>query len=184
MAVAPELQTREESVATTGVQQATLTVWKFPTATGAAEAVKTVKTLQQEQLINLLDAAIVSWPENKSKPKTQQLGGFAGVGALTGSFWGLLFGLIFFVPILGMAIGAGLGALAASMSDVGISDDFIRRVRSEVTPGTSALFAYTSGAIVDKVQAAMKPHNPTLLTSNLSADQEKRLREAFAEEAG
>ncbi|TMF56983.1 MAG: DUF1269 domain-containing protein [Chloroflexi bacterium] len=171
-------------MATTGVQQATLTVWKFPTATGAAEAVKTVKTLQQEGLINLLDAAIVSWPENKGKPKTQQLGGFAGVGALTGSFWGLLFGLIFFVPILGMAIGAGLGALAASMSDVGISDDFIRRVRSEVTRGTSALFAYTSGAVVDKVQAAMKPHNPTLLTSNLSAEQEKRLREAFAEEAG
>jgi uncharacterized membrane protein len=97
----------------------------------------------------------VSWPENKSKPKTQQLGGFPR-----------------------------LGALAASMSDVGITDDFIRRVRSEVTPGTSAVFAYTSGAIVDKVQAAMKPHDPTLLTSNLSADQEKRLREAFAEEAG
>ena len=37
-------------MATTGVQQATLTVWKFPTATGAAEAVKTVKTLQQERL--------------------------------------------------------------------------------------------------------------------------------------
>jgi uncharacterized membrane protein len=29
----------------------------------------------------------------------------------------------------------------------------------------------------------MKPHNPTLLTSNLSAEQEKRLREAFAEDA-
>src|SRR5207302_2970569 len=111
-------------------------------------------------------------------------GGKHGVGALTGWFWGLLFGLIFFVPILGLAIGAGLGALAASMSDVGISDDFIRRVRAEVTPGTSALFAYTSGAVVDKVHAAMKPHDPTLLTSNLSADQEKRLREAFAEEAG
>ena len=171
-------------MATAGDQQAPLTVWEFPTATGAAEAVKTVKTLQQEGLINLLDAAIVSWPDNKTKPKTQQLSGFADVGALSGSFWGLLFGLIFFVPILGMAIGAGLGALTASMSDVGISDDFIRRVRSEVTPGTSALFAYTSGAVVDKVQAAMKSHNPTLLTSNLSADQEKHLREAFAEEAG
>jgi uncharacterized membrane protein len=174
---------KEENMATTGVQQATLTVWKFPTATGANEAVHTIKTLQEQGLIQLLDAAIVTWPANKSKPKTQQLSGFTGAGALTGSFWGLLFGLIFFVPILGMAIGAGLGALAASMTDVGISDEFIRRVRSEVTPGTSALFAYTSGAVLDKVQAAMKPHNPTLLTSNLSAEQEKRLREAFAEDA-
>lgn len=170
-------------MATTGVQQATLTVWKFPTPDGAAEAVSTLKDLQQQSLITLLDAAIVSWPEGKRKPKTQQLGKLTGAGALTGSFWGLLFGLIFFVPVLGMAVGAGLGALAASMADVGISDAFIDRVRSEVTPGTSALFAYTSGAVFDKVQAAMKPHQPTLLTSNLSADQEQRLREAFAEES-
>lgn len=170
-------------MATTGVQQATLTVWEFQTPDGAYQAVNTLKVLQQESLINLLDAAIVSWPQNKSKPKTENLGKLTGAGALTGSFWGLLFGLIFFVPILGMAIGAGLGALAASMADVGISDDFIRRVRSEVTPGTSALFAYTSGAVMDKVQAAMKPLNPKLLTSNLSAEQEQKLRDAFADEA-
>src|SRR5437773_12551165 len=114
MAVAARSSNEEENMATTGVQQATLTVWKFPTATGAAEAVKTVKTLQQEWLINLLDAAIVSWPENKSKPKTQQLGGFSGVGALTGSLWGLIFGLTFFLPIRGMAIGSGPGRVAAS----------------------------------------------------------------------
>jgi len=170
-------------VATAPVQQATLTVWKVQTPNGAAEAVKTIRTLQQEGLITVLDAAIVSWPENKSKPKTQQLSGFTGAAALTGSFWGLLFGLLFFVPLLGMAIGAGMGALAASMADVGISDDFIRRVRSEVTPGTSALFAYTTGAVIDRVEPALRPLQPTLLTSNLSAEQEKRLRETFSEEA-
>jgi uncharacterized membrane protein len=37
------------------------------------------------------------------------------------------------------------------MRDVGISDDFIRDVREQVTPGTSALFALTSGAVQDKV---------------------------------
>lgn len=170
-------------MATTNVQQATLTVWKFQTPTGASEAVRTLKTLQQENLITIQDAAIVTWPEGKNKPKTQQLSGFTGAAALSGSFWGLLFGLIFFVPILGLAIGAGMGALAASMADVGISDDFIRRVRSEVTPGTSALFALTSGAVFDKVQAALGPLHPSLLTSNLSAEQEQRLREAFSEEA-
>ena len=166
----------------TNVQQATLTVWKFRTSDGAAQAVQTLKSLQQEGLINFLDGAIVSWPANKKKPKTEQLKDFKGAGALTGSFWGLLFGLIFFVPILGLAIGAGMGALAASMANVGISDDFIKRVRSEVTPGTSALFAYTSGAVMDKVEAATKPLQPTLLTSNLSSDQEKQLREIFAED--
>ena len=56
-----------------------------------------------------------------------------------GSFWGLLFGLIFFVPLLGMAVRAGLGALSGSMTDVGIDDDFIRTIRDEITPGRSAL---------------------------------------------
>jgi uncharacterized membrane protein len=170
-------------MSTTGVQQATLTVWKFPTARGASDAVARLKTLQQESLITVLDAAIVTWPEDKQKPKTEQLGKLTGAGALTGAFWGMLFGLIFFVPILGMAIGAGMGALAASMADVGISDDFIRRVRAEVTPGTSALFVYTIGAVMDKVEASMRPLEPTLLTSNLTAEQEQKLRQAFAEEA-
>jgi uncharacterized membrane protein len=167
----------------TNVQQATLTVWKFRTSEGAGQAVQTLKSLQQQGVINLLDAAIVTWPANKKKPKTEQLNDLNRAGALTGSFWGLLFGLIFFVPILGLAIGAGMGVLAASMADVGISDEFIKRVRSEVTPGTSALFVYTSGAVMDKVEAAMKPSQPTLLTSNLSSEQEKQLREIFAEDA-
>jgi len=34
-----------------------------------------------------------------------------GTGALGGAFWGLLFGLLSFTPILGMAAGAGAGAL-------------------------------------------------------------------------
>jgi uncharacterized membrane protein len=167
----------------TNVRQATLTVWKFQTAEGAAQAVQTLKGLQQQGLINLEDGAIVTWPANKKKPKTEQLNDLRGAGALSGSFWGLLFGLIFFVPIIGLAIGAGMGALAASMAHVGISEDFINQVRSEVTPGTSALFAYTSAAVVDKVEAAMKPHHATLLTSNLSSEQEKKLREAFSEAA-
>jgi uncharacterized membrane protein len=62
-----------------------------------------------------------------------------------GALWGFLFGLIFFVPLLGMAVGASMGALGGSLADVGIDDDFIDQVREKVTPGTSALFAVTSG---------------------------------------
>ena len=34
-----------------------------------------------------------------------------GAGATWGMFWGVLFGLLFFIPVLGLAVGAGLGAL-------------------------------------------------------------------------
>ena len=161
---------------------ATLSVWRFPTAGGADEAEATLEQLQKEELIKLHDAAIVSWPSGKKRPKTRQVGSLAGVGALSGSFWGLLFGLLFFVPLLGMAVGAALGALSGSMADVGIDDEFIDEVRSKVTPGTSALFVLTSDAVRDKVLERFKGTDMELIHTNLSAEEDRKLREAFSEE--
>ena len=160
---------------------ATMTVWKFPTPNGAAIAEDTLKNLQRMELITILDAAIVTYPEGARKPKTQQLRSMAGVGALGGAFWGMLFGLIFFVPLLGMAIGAGMGALTGSMTDVGIDDSFIRRMRDEITPGTSALFVLSQGAVVDKVKEAFEGQQMVLVETNLSHEQEDKLREVFSE---
>jgi uncharacterized membrane protein len=95
---------------------------------------------------------------------------------------GLLFGLIFFVPILGLAIGAASGALFGSLSDVGISNDFINNVREKVTPGTSALFLLSSDAVQDRVRDEFKGTRAELMSTNLSGDQEAKLREAFATE--
>jgi uncharacterized membrane protein len=161
---------------------ATMTVWKFPTADGAARAENTLQELQRKELIQIHDAAIVTYPEGAKKPKTRQLRSLAGAGALGGAFWGMLFGLIFFIPLLGLAIGAGMGALAGSMSDVGIDDSFIRRMREEIQPGTSALFVLSSGAVVDKVRDAFAGQQMILVETNLSHEQEDKLREVFSEE--
>jgi uncharacterized membrane protein len=161
---------------------ATLTVWKFPTPDGAERAEQTTLSLQKQQLITVHDAATVSWEEGKRKPKTRQSNNLTGAGALGGSFWGLLFGLIFFVPILGLAIGAGMGALAGSMSDAGIDDRFIKQVRDQVTPGTSALFLLTSDAVQDQVRDAFAGQQAQLISTNLSNEQEAALRQAFADE--
>lgn len=161
---------------------ATLTVWKFPSANGADEAVRTLEQMQSEELIKVHDAAVVSWPADKKKPRTRQLNSLAGAGALGGAFWGLLFGLIFFVPLFGMAIGAAAGAIGGSFADVGIDDDFIKRVRARVTPGTSALFALTSDAVVERVREGFAGSQAELLETNLSAEDEAKLREVFAED--
>jgi uncharacterized membrane protein len=158
-----------------------LTVWKFPDALGADRAEATLEGLQKQELITVHDAAIVSWPEGAKKPKTHQLNSLTTAGALGGSFWGLLFGLIFFVPLLGLAIGAATGALSGSLSDVGIDDDFIRDVRDQITPGTSALFVMTSGAVQDKVRAAFEGQQMELISTNLSNEQEQSLRQAFGD---
>jgi uncharacterized membrane protein len=160
---------------------ATLTAWKFDTPEGADAAEQTLVRLQKEELIQIHDAATVSWPAGKKKPKTRQLTNMAGLGALSGSFWGLLFGLLFFVPLLGMAIGAAAGALGGSLTDVGIDDDFIAAVRSKVTPGTSALFVLSGDAVLDKVKDAFAGQHPELIHTNLSDEEEAHLREVFAE---
>ena len=161
---------------------AALTVWKFATPEGAGDAEKTLVELSQQGLITVHDAATVSWPADRKKPTTRQLASLTGAGALSGSFWGLLFGLLFFVPLLGMAVGAAAGAIGGSLADVGIDDEFIKSVRSKVTPGTSALFVMTSDAVLDKVEAAFEGQDMELIQTNLSGEDEAKLREAFGEE--
>ena len=161
---------------------ATLTVFKFATPEGANQMLDKVTSLQKMELIKIQDAAIVTWPLGKSKPKTHQLNDLAGVGALQGAFWGMLFGLIFFVPFFGLAVGAAMGALGGKMADYGISDDFIKQTREKVTEGTSALFLLTSDAVQDKVFAELKGYEFELIASNLTKEQEEQLMAAFAEE--
>ena len=158
---------------------ATLTVLKFPTAEGARQVLNAIEGMQSQALIKVHDAAMVNWPADKKKPKTEQLSSMVGVGAWSGAFWGLLFGILFFVPLLGAAVGAAVGAWSGSLADVGIDDDFINQVRDQITPGTSALFLLTSDAVLDRVRDGLKQFDFEILTTNLSAEDEQRLREAF-----
>jgi uncharacterized membrane protein len=161
----------------------TLTVWKFETPDGARDAVRVLEDMQRENLLTILDYATVSWEEGKEKPTTKQGSPTSSTAALGGAFWGMLFGLIFFVPLLGAAVGAASGAIAGSMADVGIDDGFIKRLRTELTPGTSALFLMTSGTVVDRVKDRFAGQHPSeLIYTNLSAEQDAALRQVFGGE--
>ena len=161
---------------------ATLTVVKFTSPDGADEALDTLERLQSQELIRLHDAAVVSWPPDRKKPRTHEMHSTKKAGAMGGAFWGFLFGLIFLVPFLGMAIGAAGGALMGSLRDVGISDAFINDVREKITPGTSALFVLTSDAVLDKVAAEFRGSTGEIIHTNLSQDQEAKLHAAFDED--
>ena len=159
-----------------------LVVLKFPVAEGAQMMLGRLEALQKQQLITVVDGAIVAWPAGAKKPKTEQLRNMTGVGALGGAFWGMLFGLLFFVPFFGLAIGAAMGALAGHFAHYGIDDDFINSVRSKITPGTSALFLLTSAAVLDKVAEGVKDIQFEIIQTNLSKEQEAALKEAFGED--
>jgi uncharacterized membrane protein len=162
---------------------ATLAVLKFDTPTGANDLLTTLEELQKRQLIAILDAAVVSWPPDKKKPQTRQLVNLTASGALSGAFWGMLFGLIFFVPFLGAAFGAAMGGLMGHFSDYGIDDQFIKDLRSKVTPGTSGLFILEDTQAMDKVADAIKAKGIKfeVIQTNLSKEQDQKLREAFGE---
>ena len=161
---------------------ATITGFKFDTAEGAGKMLDLVQDLSRQQLITVEDAALVTWPQGKKKPKTRHLDDMTGPGALGGAFWGMLFGLIFFIPFLGMAVGAAMGALMGHFTNAGIDKDFIQTAQDKVTEGTSALFLMTDGAVRDKVTDAVKSSGLKfeLFYTNLSKEQEQQLREDFS----
>src|SRR5512136_3501729 len=138
--------------------------------------------LQKQHLIEVQDAAIVTWPQGKKQPKTQQLHSLTGQGALMGAFWGMLFGLIFFIPFFGLAVGVAMGALSGKFADYGIDDNFIKATREKVTEGTSALFLLTTGAVLDKLAAAVKDMKFEIISTNLPKEQEDQLRATFGAE--
>jgi len=162
---------------------ATLSVWRFPIPDGAEVMLNSLEDLQRQQLINVQDGAVVTWAVGAKRPKTRQMHSMAGAGALGGAFWGMLFGLLFFIPFLGLAMGAAAGALGGAFSDVGIDDKFIEKVRSQITPGTSALFLMSDNAVLDKVKPAIHELNlnPELISTSLSDEQESKLRESLTE---
>jgi len=160
---------------------ATVTVLKFTTVTGADDALGQVQALQKQHLITLHDAAIVSWPAGQQAPRTRQLVDLVTSGGLSGMFWGILFGLIFVTPLFGLALGGAVGAIGGALGDYGIDDGFIQSIRGAVTPGTSALFLMTSGAVLDRVAEALKGHDFEIIATNLSSEQEQKLREMFAQ---
>ena len=158
---------------------ATLSVWKFTSPDGAEEALGTLARLQVDRLVVVQDASVVSWPEGRRKPRTWQARDVAGGAMLSGAFWGLLFGILFLLPIVGLAVGTAAGLAAGAFARIGLSEDFLRKIRDRITPGTSALFLLTSDEVVDRIHDAFAGVHAELLTSNLSKDQEAALRAAF-----
>lgn len=161
---------------------AALTVWRFDRVDDAERAEAILLRMAREGAIDVLDAAVVSWPGDSKKPITRRLTDLTAEKAGWGAFWGFLFGLLFFVPLIGVAAGAGIGALVGHFHETGIDRDFVKSVQDKVVPGTSALFLLSDNAAMGRIQLEFVGMHPELISTNLDEEQEKRLREAFADE--
>lgn len=149
----------------------------------ADEVRLTLLKLQKEYLIDLADA-VVAVKDPKGKVRLHQAVNLTKAGALSGGFWGTLIGLIFLNPLLGMAVGAGAGAVSGALSDLGIEDKFMKDLAATMKPDTSVLFVLVRKATPDKVLAEIKGTGGTVLKTSLSHEDEAKLQAALTAAKG
>jgi uncharacterized membrane protein len=157
----------------------TFTVWKFNDPDGAAQAATALKYAEKDGLVEIHDHAVVTWPVGASRPSTDHGhdGQWRGVG--WGALWGVLIGALFFVPVIGGAVGAGIGALSKATEGTGIGKEELTKIRSELTEGTSALFAVTEKGDLDRLGERFHGMNSTLVSTNLTEGEREVLMETF-----
>src|SRR3954471_18580757 len=166
-----------------GYTVTTLAVWCFAAPQTAEETLPQLEGLTRAGSADIDTAAMVWWPQGQRKPSVRDLGGLTQPAALWGGFWGVVLALIFLTPLAGPTFGAAAGAFAGGLSDFGVEDDFVRRVRDAVTPGTSAVFVIGSSDSVDAIAAALDHDGVELIRSGLSHEQAQHLRDALGEES-
>ena len=134
--------------------------------------------MQKEYLIDLEDA-VVAVRDEKGKVKLHQIHNMTAAGAVSGSFWGLLIGLIFMNPLLGLAAGAAGGAISGALTDIGIDDNFMKNLATELKPGSSVLFVLVKHFTPDKVLVELEGTGGRLLKTSLSHEDEVKLQEVL-----
>jgi uncharacterized membrane protein len=154
----------------------------FDDETTAFELRAEMAKLQKEYLLEMEDIVVVTRDE-KGKVKLHQAVNMTAAGAVGGSFWGLLIGMLFLNPLLGMAVGAGAGALSGKLTDIGIDDKFMKELGENLPKGGSALFTLVKRSTPDKVIERLEPFRGKgkIMRTSLSKESEDELR-AFLEE--
>jgi uncharacterized membrane protein len=158
-----------------------IVVLGFKNQYGAEAMLEDIQKWQEEGLIELEDAVIASRSPG-GDVQIEQTHKQGGRFALRGGGAGLLAGLLLGGPILGLAVGAAAGGITASLKDYGLDDTFVKEVSQWVQPETSALFLLVKEAKAGEVLEKLRSYGAVVLTSTLAPEQEKRLRQALAEE--
>jgi uncharacterized membrane protein len=158
---------------------ATLVVIDYESEMKAEEVRLALLKMQKEYLIDLEDAVVVV-RDAQGGVKLRQLYNLTAAGAVSGGFWGALIGLLFLNPLFGMAIGAATGAITGALRDVGIDDNFMTELGQTLKPGTAALCVLIRKMTPDKVMEELQQFGGTLIKTNLSHENEAKLRDALA----
>ena len=125
------------------------TAWRFAGTEGADNAVVRLKHLDAQDMINLVDIAVLRWPEYAAEPTTQE--------HVTEE-------------------GGKLASLKRKLQHAAIDSSMIDTVRGDLRPGTSAMVLLSSDANIDAVVHAFEGQPMELIRTDLSVPDQDRLR--------
>jgi uncharacterized membrane protein len=125
------------------------TAWRFAGTEGADTAVIRLKQLDSQELINVMDVAVLRWPEYASEPMTQE--------HVTQP-------------------GGKMQSFVRRLQHPVIDGSMIESVRSDLRPGTSAVVLLSSDAQIDAVVHAFEGQPMELIRTDLSVPDQDRLR--------
>lgn len=154
-----------------------LIVVAFDDESTAFELRAALVKLQKEYLLEMEDAVVVTKSAD-GKVVLHQPVNLTAAGAVGGAFWGTLVGLLFLNPLLGMAAGAGAGALSGKLTDIGINDQFMKDIGATLADGGAAVCVLVRKMTGDKVLERLGEfrHKGRVLQTSLSNEQEEKLR--------
>ncbi len=164
----------------------TLVGISFQDAFRAQEFLTAATRLASQDSLRLRDAVIVRKDDDGRTTVTETTDMPPGRSAMSGAIWAGMFGLILGGPVgwvAGTALGAGAGATAAKLIDIGISDEWVEWFREAVQPGTSTVAILLEDVNTEAlVKEAARFTGAHLVYANLDRNTIDRVTDALGDE--
>ena len=132
------------------------TAWRFSGTEGADEAVLKLKHLEAAKLVEVQDVTVIRWPQYAADPTVCE--------HVTEE-------------------GSQVSSLMHKFTHASIDGSVIESAKSDMTQGTSVLVLLTADAPVEAVAKAFNEQGVELIRSDLSVQDQDRLRGAFGDTA-
>jgi uncharacterized membrane protein len=130
------------------------TTWRFAGTEGADNAVIQLKRLAGQDLINVVDVAVLRWPEYAPEPTMRE--------HVTQE-------------------GGKVSTMVRKLQRATIDGSMLSTVKGDLRPGTSAMVLLSSDANIDAVVHAFEGQPMELLRTDMSVPDQDRLRTAVDE---
>ena len=95
-------------------------------------------------------------------------------------FWAFVLSHIFSLPLLGAELAQPTGGSTAALGATGLSETFTNRLRDEVVPGTSALFALLSAGDLPLLRMSLEERRSIALVTEVTTVRETPFLELFS----